>query len=132
VEVARGADRPGGRGHGAARRWTAGAGAVAGRAAGAGRAGDPLVLGPHALRARLHLPSWYRPGERLPVLLDPYGGASRQLVTAELDWYTLLSQWFAEQGFAVLVVDGAARRGAVPAGSARCTATRTARPSTTR
>ncbi len=76
----------------------------------------PLVLGLDRLRARLHLPSWHRPGQGLlPVLLDPYGGASRQRVTAELDWRTLVSQWFAEQGFAVLVIDGHGTPGRGPA-----------------
>ncbi|CAM5291169.1 Peptidase S9 prolyl oligopeptidase catalytic domain-containing protein OS=Streptomyces aurantiogriseus OX=66870 GN=GCM10010251_89210 PE=4 SV=1 [Streptomyces aurantiogriseus] len=66
-----------------------------------------LHLGPDALRARLHLPSWHRPGSGpLPVLLDPYGGAGAQRVTAETDAKTLVSQWFAEHGFAVLVADG--------------------------
>lgn len=75
----------------------------------------PLLLGPRALRAALHLPSWYRTGgERLPVLLDPYGGAARQRVTAEPDWRTLVAQWFAEQGFAVLVADGRGTPGRGP------------------
>ncbi|WP_030908625.1 S9 family peptidase [Streptomyces sp. NRRL F-5126] len=74
-----------------------------------------LVLGERALRATLHLPSWHRPGEgRLPVLLDPYGGAALQRVTAALDWSTLASQWFAEQGFAVLVTDGRGTPGRGP------------------
>ena len=59
------------------------------------------------LSAVLYLPSLHRPGcGKLPVLLDPYGGAGRQQVTAELDWRSLVSQWFAEQGFAVLAADG--------------------------
>ncbi len=73
-----------------------------------------LVLGPRALRAVLYLPSWHRPGERLPVLLDPYGGAGRQQVTAELNWRCLVAQWFAEQGFAVLAADGAGTPGRGP------------------
>ncbi len=75
----------------------------------------PLVLGPRRLRAALYLPSWHRPGGRLPVLLDAYGGANRQRVTAELDWRCLVSQWFAEQGFAVLVADGRGTPGRGPA-----------------
>jgi dipeptidyl-peptidase 4 len=75
----------------------------------------PLVLGPRELRGALYLPSWHRPGSgRLPVLLDPYGGASHQLVTAERDWGCLVSQWFAEQGFAVLVADGRGTPGRGP------------------
>jgi dipeptidyl-peptidase-4 len=75
----------------------------------------PLILGPRELRATLYLPSWYRPGDgKLPVLADPYGGAGIQRVTAELDWHCLLSQWFAEQGFAVLVADGCGTPGRGP------------------
>jgi dipeptidyl-peptidase 4 len=75
-----------------------------------------LVLGPRELRADLFLPSWYREGDgRLPVLAAPYGGASRQRVTDELDWRSLVSQWFAEQGFAVLVADGRGTPGRGPA-----------------
>ena len=50
----------------------------------------------------------------LPVLLDPYGGPHAQRVQrAEALFHT--SQWFADQGFAVLVVDG---RGTPGRGSA--------------
>jgi dipeptidyl-peptidase-4 len=74
-----------------------------------------LVLGPRELRATLYLPSWYKPGDgQLPVLADPYGGAGRQRVTAELTWRCLVSQWFAEQGFAVLVADGSGTPGRGP------------------
>lgn len=74
-----------------------------------------LVLGPRELRGVLYLPSWHRPGGgRLPVLVDPYGGAGRQRVTAELEWRSLVSQWFAEQGFAVLVADGSGTPGRGP------------------
>jgi dipeptidyl-peptidase-4 len=50
----------------------------------------------------------------LPVLLDPYGGPSRQRVTDEGDWRDLVSQWFAEHGFAVLTIDGAGTPGRGP------------------
>ncbi|MGW2424100.1 prolyl oligopeptidase family serine peptidase [Streptomyces sp. NPDC001709] len=75
-----------------------------------------LRLGPRALRAALYLPSWHRAADDgpLPVLLDPYGGAGRQRVTAAHDWRTLVSQWFAEQGFAVLVTDGRGTPGRGP------------------
>jgi len=74
-----------------------------------------LVLGPRELRAVLYLPSWHRPGSgRLPVLADPYGGTSLQRVTAEQDRRTLVAQWFAEQGFAVLVADGRGTPGRGP------------------
>ena len=45
------------------------------------------------------------PGTKLPVLLDPYGGPHGQRVVASHNAY-LSSQWFADQGFAVVVVDG--------------------------
>ncbi|WP_407563413.1 prolyl oligopeptidase family serine peptidase [Streptomyces sp. 184] len=74
----------------------------------------PLHLdGPDGLRANLFLPSWHRPGGgRLPVLLDPYGGPGLRLAVPARGWWTLVSQWFAEQGFAVLVTDGRATPGA--------------------
>jgi len=66
-----------------------------------------LVLGARELRSRLHLPSWYRPGSaRLPVLLSPYAGPAMQVVTRAWAWHAAVCQWFAEQGFAVLVTDG--------------------------
>jgi dipeptidyl-peptidase-4 len=45
------------------------------------------------------------PSQPLPVLMDPYGGPHAQRV---VDSYTAhcTSQWFADQGFAVIVVDG--------------------------
>jgi dipeptidyl-peptidase-4 len=50
------------------------------------------------------LPSWHD-GSPLPVLLDPYGGPHAQRVVASYQAY-LTSQWFADQGFAVVVADG--------------------------
>ena len=44
-------------------------------------------------------------GSPLPVLLDPYGGPHVQYVLATRIRYAL-SQWFADQGFAVVVIDG--------------------------
>jgi len=41
----------------------------------------------------------------LPVLLDPYGGPHAQRVLSSRSAY-LSSQWFADQGFAVVIVDG--------------------------
>jgi dipeptidyl-peptidase-4 len=74
-----------------------------------------LVRGPRGLRVRLHFPSWHRPdGGPLPVLADPYGGAGVQRVTAECDWKVLVSQWFAEQGFAVPAADGRGAPGRGP------------------
>jgi dipeptidyl-peptidase-4 len=75
----------------------------------------PLVLGARELRSVLYLPSWYGPGDgKLPVLLDPYAGSSLQKVTAEQNAFSFYSQWFAEQGFAVLVTDGRGTPGRGP------------------
>jgi dipeptidyl-peptidase-4 len=65
-----------------------------------------LRLGQRALRTALLLPTGWEPGQgRLPVLMDPYGGPGAQRVLAARNAY-LSSQWLADQGFAVLVVDG--------------------------
>jgi dipeptidyl-peptidase 4 len=74
-----------------------------------------LSLGPRAVRAALLFPSWHEPGSGpLPVLLDPYGGPHAQRVLAARGAY-LASQWFAEQGFAVLIADGRGTPGRGPA-----------------
>lgn len=60
------------------------------------------------------LPSGYRPEQGpLPVLLDPYGGPHAQRVVAAHNPH-LVSQWFAEQGFAVVVADGRGTPGYSP------------------
>ncbi len=71
------------------------------------------AVGERALRAALLLPSWHAPGTPLPVLMDPYGGPHAQRVVAARAAY-LTSQWFAEQGFAVVVVDGRGTPGRGP------------------
>ncbi|MET9802917.1 prolyl oligopeptidase family serine peptidase [Streptomyces sp. NPDC006368] len=66
-----------------------------------------LSLGARELRCHLHLPSWHEPGSgRLPVLLSPYAGYGLQLAVRAGGWPGAVAQWFAEQGFAVLVTDG--------------------------
>jgi dipeptidyl-peptidase-4 len=60
---------------------------------------------PRAPRTAVLLPTDHRPGQRLPVLMDPYGGPHAQRVLAARGAY-LTSQWFADQGFAVVVADG--------------------------
>ncbi|MDX3852472.1 S9 family peptidase [Streptomyces sp. AK02-01A] len=50
----------------------------------------------------------------LPVLLDPYGGPHGQRVVASQNAH-LTSQWFADQGFAVVVADGRGTPGRSPA-----------------
>jgi dipeptidyl-peptidase-4 len=74
-----------------------------------------LTVGSRKLRAALLLPSWYEPGTRLPVLMSPYGGPAAQLVLRMRSSSFCEDQWFAEHGFAVLVVDG---RGTPGRGSA--------------
>jgi dipeptidyl-peptidase-4 len=74
-----------------------------------------MKLGPSELNAALYLPSWYRDGDGpLPVLLDPYAGPATSKVAAEQHWTSYISQWFAEQGFAVLVIDGRGTPGRGP------------------
>ena len=58
------------------------------------RASATAVLLPH-----------HHDGSPLPVLLDPYGGPHAQRVLAAHNGY-LTSQWFADQGFAVVIIDG--------------------------
>jgi dipeptidyl-peptidase-4 len=75
-----------------------------------------LTVGARALRAALLLPSWYEPGTtRLPVLMSPYGGPALQLVLRMRSSAFCEDQWFAEHGFAVLVVDGRGTPGRGPA-----------------
>ncbi|MBX7467398.1 prolyl oligopeptidase family serine peptidase [Streptomyces sp. NPDC059095] len=60
------------------------------------------------------LPSHYREGDGpLPVLMDPYGGPHGQRVVAAHNAH-LASQWFADQGFAVVVADGRGTPGRSP------------------
>jgi dipeptidyl-peptidase-4 len=72
-----------------------------------------LRAGKRELRTALLLPSGHEPGTRLPVLMDPYGGPHAQRVLAARGAH-LTSQWFAEQGFAVVVVDGRGTPGRGP------------------
>ena len=53
----------------------------------------------------LLLPTGHVPGTKLPVLIDPYGGPHAQRVVDSHAAHCT-SQWFADQGFAVLVADG--------------------------
>ncbi|MBW3662127.1 MAG: prolyl oligopeptidase family serine peptidase [Actinobacteria bacterium] len=72
-----------------------------------------LDLGTSSLRAALLLPT-HDEGGTLPVLVSPYGGPHAQRVLHARDHH-LVSQWFADQGFAVLVVDGRGTPGRGPA-----------------
>ena len=61
--------------------------------------------GPKELRVAMFTPDGRDTGEPLPVLLDPYGGPHwGRVVQAQRP--LLESQWLADQGFAVLVIDG--------------------------
>ncbi len=75
-----------------------------------------VTLGERDLRAALLLPGGREPERPLPVIVDPYGGpgafANRVLRASSL---FLTSQWLAEHGFAVLVVDGRGMDGRGPA-----------------
>ena len=73
-----------------------------------------LTLGERELRAALLLPGGREPEEPLPVLMDPYGGPHGARVLKAAGAH-LTSQWFADQGFAVLVVDGRGVDGRGPA-----------------
>ncbi len=73
-----------------------------------------LELGPRRLRAALLRPTDDDGTSPLPVLLDPYGGPHAQRVLQASGAF-LTSQWFADQGFAVLVVDGRGTPGRGPA-----------------
>jgi dipeptidyl-peptidase-4 len=72
------------------------------------------AAGERGVPSALVLPSWYEEGSGpLPVLLDPYGGPHAQRVLAARSAF-LTSQWFAEQGFAVVVADGRGTPGVGP------------------
>ncbi len=73
-----------------------------------------LELGERALRAALFVPDGREPDGKLPVLMDPYGGPHFARVSKALGAH-LESQWFADHGFAVLVVDGRGTPGRGPA-----------------
>ncbi|MBO4256651.1 S9 family peptidase [Streptomyces griseorubiginosus] len=60
------------------------------------------------------MPRDYHGDTPLPVLMDPYGGPHGQRVVAAHNPH-LTSQWFADQGFAVVVADGRGTPGRSPA-----------------
>jgi len=71
------------------------------------------VVGERSLNVALCLPDGHD-GSPLPVLLDPYGGPHAQRVLRTRNAHGT-SQWFAEQGFAVVVIDGRGTPGRGPA-----------------
>lgn len=71
--------------------------------------------GAHRIPCAVLLPTQYQESDGpLPVLLDPYAGPHGQRVVAAHNPY-LTSQWFADQGFAVVVADGRGSPGRSPA-----------------
>jgi dipeptidyl-peptidase-4 len=72
-------------------------------------------VGARSLSAAVLFPSGHAPGSRrLPVLLDPYGGPGHARVLAAANAY-LMPQWFADQGFVVIIADGRGTPGRGPA-----------------
>ncbi len=71
--------------------------------------------GPRELRTALVLPRDHQPGsKKLPVLMSPYGGPHALRVVSSRGAF-LEAQWLADQGFAVVVVDGRGTPGRGPA-----------------
>lgn len=86
--------------------------------------------GARKIPCALLMPTDYDGESPLPVLMDPYGGPHGPRVLAAHNAH-LTSQWFADQGFAVVVADG---RGtpAAPRPGRRRSGTTSPSPSTTR
>jgi dipeptidyl-peptidase-4 len=61
--------------------------------------------GERELTTALVLPNGHDGVTALPVLMDPYGGPHAQRVQRSSNLFAA-SQWFADQGFAVVVIDG--------------------------
>ncbi|MFD7433585.1 prolyl oligopeptidase family serine peptidase [Streptomyces sp. NPDC059861] len=72
------------------------------------------VGGAQRIPCAVLMPQDYQGDTSLPVLLDPYGGPHGPRVVAAHNAY-LTSQWFADQGFAVVVADGRGTPGRSPA-----------------
>ncbi len=82
---------------------------------GARRPRDAHRGGARRIPCAVLLPSDYQESDGpLPVLLDPYGGPHGRRVVAAHNPH-LTSQWFADQGFAVVVADGRGAPGRSPA-----------------
>jgi dipeptidyl-peptidase-4 len=75
---------------------------------------DLFRAGQRELRTAVLLPTGHVPGSgKLPVLMDPYGGPSAlRAVSAQYSY--LASQWYADQGFLVVVSDGRGTPGRGP------------------
>ena len=73
-----------------------------------------LEVGERRLSAALLLPSSHEQGMTWPVICSPYGGPHAQRVIRVGSSY-LTEQWLADQGFAVVVIDGRGTPGRGPA-----------------
>jgi len=72
------------------------------------------TLGKRSLETVVLLPQNHDMATPLPVILDPYGGPHAQRVRSARGLFGV-SQWFADQGFAVIVTDGRGTPGRSPA-----------------
>ncbi|MGA1146209.1 MAG: prolyl oligopeptidase family serine peptidase [Candidatus Nanopelagicales bacterium] len=72
------------------------------------------VVGERDLRVAVMLPTDHEPGRTWPVICSPYGGPHAQRVINAAGAY-LTEQWLADQGFAVVVIDGRGTPGRGPA-----------------
>ncbi len=70
-------------------------------------------FGERELETAVLLPHYHNGEDLLPVLLDPYGGPHAQRVRSSRGLFGV-SQWFADQGFAVVVTDGRGTPGRSP------------------
>ncbi|WP_328328952.1 prolyl oligopeptidase family serine peptidase [Kribbella sp. NBC_00382] len=75
-----------------------------------------LQAGDLQIRTALLLPSWHKPGAtKLPVVMAPYAGPAMSLVMKVAAPWFYKAQWYAEQGFAVVIADGRGTPGRGPA-----------------
>lgn len=72
-----------------------------------------LRVGERNLAAAVLLPADHQPGMKWPVICSPYGGPHAQRVINAGGAY-LTEQWLANQGFAVVVIDGRGTPGRGP------------------
>lgn len=72
------------------------------------------TLGERSLETVVLFPLNHDKATPLPVILDPYGGPHAQRVRSARGLFGV-SQWFADQGFAVIVTDGRGTPGRSPA-----------------
>jgi dipeptidyl-peptidase-4 len=73
-----------------------------------------LVAGPHALQVAVLFPrSMPKNGDRLAIIMSPYGGPHHQRVVGAARAYAM-DQYLADQGFCVVVADGRGTGGRGP------------------